>query len=324
MHISDALISPVVGGALWATSVGIGVLMLKDENGEGLQDRVVLSGVAGAFVFAAQMVNFTIPGTGSSGHLAGGLLLAVLLGPRLGYLTLASVLLIQSLLFADGGLLAFGCNVFNLAAMGCLMAYNLVYRPLMAGNPGPQRRMLATVLAAVVGLQAGAFCVVLETLASGRVTLPPMLFLVLMQGIHLAIGIVEGLVTHGILEYLRSMRPELVQDPAQTPVATKRILVSFAVMAVVISGGISLLASGLPDGLEWSLEKTVTGELGTNDGIHGVFESVQSMTARLPDYGMGEGVLLGSSAAGVIGAVVTLIVVWTIGWGYRQWWLKRS
>ena len=89
---------------------------------DGDDRRVPLMGVLGAFVFAAQMVNFAIPGTGSSGHLGGGLLLAILLGPRAAFIVIASVLIVQALFFADGGLLALGCNVFNLGFFPAFVA----------------------------------------------------------------------------------------------------------------------------------------------------------------------------------------------------------
>ena len=125
MHMADALISPAVGGTMWAASAGlIGYCSkkLKDD----LDDRKIpLMGVVGAFIFAAQMINFTIPGTGSSGHIGGGMILAILLGPHAAFLTMASVLFIQALFFADGGLLALGCNIFNLGFFPCFLAYPL-------------------------------------------------------------------------------------------------------------------------------------------------------------------------------------------------------
>jgi cobalt/nickel transport system permease protein len=133
MHMADALVSPAVGATLGAVS---GALLihsswrLRKELDTG---RVPLMGVLGAFVFAAQMINFSIPGTGSSGHLGGGLLLAILLGPQAAYLTIASVLVVQALFFADGGLLALGCNLFNLGFFPAFVAYPLLTRPLLGG-----------------------------------------------------------------------------------------------------------------------------------------------------------------------------------------------
>ena len=121
MHMADALLSPAVGGAMTVVSAAAIGYAVKKISRDGLDEKKIpLMGVMGAFVFAGQMINFTIPGTGSSGHIGGGVLLAALLGPYPALIALASVLLIQCLLFADGGLLAYGCNVFNMGVCACL------------------------------------------------------------------------------------------------------------------------------------------------------------------------------------------------------------
>jgi len=160
MHMADALLSPAVGGTLWAVSAA-GIAYCARKVRDDLDERKVpLMGVLGAFLFAAQMINFSIPGTGSSGHLGGGLLLAILLGPHAAFLTVASVLVVQALFFADGGLLALGCNIFNLGFFPAFVAYPLVYQRIAGARPSPARLSVATIVAAVVGLQLGAFGVV--------------------------------------------------------------------------------------------------------------------------------------------------------------------
>src|SRR5512144_1420723 len=135
MHMADALISPAVGGTMWAAAAGLTVYSARKLK-EGLDDsKVPLMGVLGAFVFAAQMINFTIPGTGSSGHLSGGLLLAILLGPPAALITIASILMVQALFFADGGVLALGCNIVNMGLFPCFIVYTLLYRPLVGRKP---------------------------------------------------------------------------------------------------------------------------------------------------------------------------------------------
>jgi len=128
MHVSDALISPQVGIAFWAISAGAAAYAIKKIDLESDRQQLPLVGVMGAFTFAAQMINFTIPGTGASGHLTGGLLLSVLLGPHLAFLTMMSLLLIQALFFADGGLIAYGVNVFNMGVLSCYLIYPFVYK----------------------------------------------------------------------------------------------------------------------------------------------------------------------------------------------------
>ena len=214
MHMADALLSPAVGGAFWAGTIGtIGYASKKLK--EHPDDRKIpLMGVLGAFIFASQMINFTIPGTGSSGHLGGGMILAVLLGPHAAFLVMASVLTVQALFFADGGLLALGCNIWNLGIYPCFVAYPLIYKPLAGDGRSARRILVASLASGIVGLQMGAFSVVLQTLLSGKTALPFGTFLLMMQPIHLAIGIVEGFVTAGVINYVRAARPEILDSSA--------------------------------------------------------------------------------------------------------------
>jgi cobalt/nickel transport system permease protein len=114
---------------MWVATAGVAAYSIKKIKDDMDERKIPLMGVMGAFVFAAQMINFAIPATGSSGHLGGGLMLAILLGPYAGFLTMASILTIQALFFADGGLLALGCNIFNLGFFTCFVAYPLIYKP---------------------------------------------------------------------------------------------------------------------------------------------------------------------------------------------------
>ena len=134
MHMADALISPAVGGTMWAASAATIAYCSKKVKEDLDERKVPLMGVLGAFVFAAQMINFTIPATGSSGHLGGGMLLAILLGPYAAFLVIASVLVVQALFFADGGLLALGCNIFNLGFFPAFIAYPLIYKKIVKGE----------------------------------------------------------------------------------------------------------------------------------------------------------------------------------------------
>ncbi|HHW00898.1 MAG TPA: cobalamin biosynthesis protein CbiM [Clostridiaceae bacterium] len=212
MHMADALISPAVGGTMLAATAGVAAYSVRKIQNDIDEKKIPLMGVMGAFVFAAQMINFSIAGTGSSGHLAGGMLLAVILGPYAGFLTMASVLLIQALFFADGGLLAFGCNVFNLGFYTCFIVYPLIYKRLTRKGINSGRIFAASILSSIIGLQLGAFSVVLETLLSGKTELPFSAFLMLMLPIHLAIGIVEGLITSAVVVFVWKARPEIIES----------------------------------------------------------------------------------------------------------------
>ena len=130
MHMADALVAPAVAATMYVCSGGAAGFSVKKVRLESDPKKIPVMGVMGAFVFAAQMINFTIPGTGSSGHLCGGMMLTALLGPYAAFLTMIGVLLIQCLLFADGGLLALGCNIWNMAFYGCFLGYFGIDTPI--------------------------------------------------------------------------------------------------------------------------------------------------------------------------------------------------
>ena len=191
MHMADALISPVVGGAFWIASGALIGYSAKKIAEEKDNSKTPLMGVLGAFVFAAQMINFSIPGTGSSGHIGGGLLLTALLGPYRAFIAIASVLTIQCLFFADGGILALGCNIFNLGFFPAFIAYPFIYKLIIGNKQSPGKLAAASIVAADAGLLMGAFSVVVQTLLSGISELPFGTFVLVMLPIHFAIGIVE-------------------------------------------------------------------------------------------------------------------------------------
>ncbi len=263
MHLADALISPAVGGAMWAATAGLTAYSAKKLRKNLDEHKAPLMGVLGAFIFAAQMINFTIPATGSSGHLGGGMILAILLGPYAAFLVMASVLTVQALFFADGGLLALGCNIINMGFFACFIAYPFVYKKIVRRQPTPGRILLGAMVASILALQLGAFGVVLETWFSGLAELSFTAFLLLMQPIHLAIGIVEGLITAAVVSFVWKAHPEILTLTAHHAGARahshKPLLLGLALFAVVTGGGLSWFASTHPDGLEWAV-KGVTGK----------------------------------------------------------------
>ncbi len=306
MHMADALISPAVGGTMWAAAGGLVAYSARRLQEEGDDRKVPLMGVMGAFVFAAQMINFAIPLTGSSGHLGGGTLLAILLGPHAAFLVMASILTVQAFFFADGGLLALGCNIFNLGFFPCFVLYPLVVRPLLGNGPAQARLTAASMAASVLALQLGAFCVVLETLFSGISGLPFGTFVLLMQPIHLAIGIVEGLVTAAVVSFVWKARPEILAAASPARPTGKfelgKVAAGFLVAAVFTGSVLSWFASADPDGLEWSLLKTSgQEELAAPAGIHASLASVQEKTAFLPDYAFRQASPAGGAAGPAAG-----------------------
>lgn len=307
MHMADALVSPAVAGTAGAAAAALIAVAAAKVKKIRRDDIVPLMGVMGAFVFAAQMINFTIPGTGSSGHIIGGILLAAVVGPWAGFITLCSVLIIQCLVFADGGLMALGCNILNMAAASCLIGYPLVFRPIAGRSTKPVRLMAASVAASVAALEIGALAVTFETEISGVTALPTQTFLTFMLPIHLAIGAVEGLATGAVLAFIARYRPETLYRPAMQPdtsdtigtPATRRgarkVIWGFIAAALLLAGGFTWLASAYPDGLEWSVEKTS----GLTD-----LPSAMAPTALMPDYN--------STFAGIIGAVIVMIMLWAV------------
>lgn len=337
MHMADALISPAVGGVMWAAAAGTVLYAGKKVQKNLDENKIPLMGVMGAFVFAAQMVNFSIPGTGSSGHLLGALLLAIVLGPHAAFISIASILTVQCLFFADGGLLALGANIINMGFFGSCVAYPLIYKPLAGTSPSPGRILLASIAASVIGLQLGAFGVVLETVFSGITELPFSTFVLLMQPIHAAIGLVEGLITAAVVVFVLKESPEILHKAALSQpfgsIPLKRVMLAFLIATLFVGGALSWFASADPDGLEWSVAN-VTGEeeLQAPDGVHQLFAEIQEKFSILPDYNFKQpeaaeaatpakeswpAVDGGTSIAGIVGSLLTLALVYSIGKGVR-------
>jgi cobalt/nickel transport system permease protein len=334
MHMADALISPAVGGSMLAVTagmIGYSSKKLKDN----LDEKIIpLMGVLGAFIFAGQMINFTIPATGSSGHIGGGMLLAILLGPYAAFITIASVLIIQAFFFADGGLLALGCNIFNLGFFPCFICYPFIYKKIAGAGINRKKILIGSTVAVIIGLQMGAFSVVMETIASGISSLPFKTFVLLMQPIHLAIGIVEGVATSAVILFIYNAQPEFVagmsaEKGAGSPIPAGKVVFGLIAGAVIIGGLLSWFASTHPDGLEWAMFKTAgVEELESPEhGIHSLLSELQQKTAFLPDYGFkasenapaeeGEpawpSVNSGTSVSGIVGGVLTLLLAAVAG-----------
>ena len=341
MHMADALINPAVGGTMWIVTAGL-IAFCARKVKQTMNDKLVpMMGVLGAFIFAAMMINFSIPGTGSSGHLGGGLILTILLGPYAAFLVISSVLVVQAFFFADGGLLALGCNIFNLGFFPAFIAYPFIYRVIARDEHGTLRAWIAAMVAAVVGLQLGAFGVVLETKASGISELPFGAFILLMQPIHLAIGIVEGLAMAAVVAFVARARPEAL-FPAQAALESRNsirpLLIGLLIAAAIVGGAASWFASTHPDGLEWVIAK-VSGQAevsGTQDNLHKGLGQLQEKTAFLPDYGFKStgteaapaektatepeqrpAVSAGTSVSGIVGGLITLGLASLIGFALK-------
>ena len=335
MHMADALLAPAVAATMYVasgTAAGISIRQLRKTEDPA---KLPTMAVTAALVVASQMINYTIPGTGSSGHMCGGMLLSALLGPQAGFLSMVVILAIQCLFFADGGLMALGANCWNMAFYGCFVGYYLIWRPIMrsswfkgSGAKAATRMKIiaASVIGCVLTLQLGAFSVVVETSLSGITELPFKAFVGLMQPIHLAIGLVEGLITSAVLLFVFESRPELLMDvnAEENGLAAKRSLKStiliLAAVALVVGGGLSLLASSNPDGLEWALfgnaEAGYSENMGLDEENFGVESdladgaaNVQEKTAFLPDYAFPDSEsAAGTTVSGIVGAAIVAAV----------------
>ena len=328
MHMADALLAPAVAATMNVASGTVAGVSVHKLRRDDEPKKLPTMAVTAALVFAGQMINYTIPGTGSSGHMCGGMLLSALLGPQAGFLSMIVILAIQCLFFADGGLMALGANVWNMAFYGCFVGYYLIWRPIMQSRLFGEGRgamrgriLLASILGCVISLQLGAFSVVIETSLSGITDLPFGAFTALMLPIHLAIGLVEGLITSAVLLFVFEARPELLQcvdvPEGETPKGSlKAVIAVLAVVALLVGGGLSLLASSNPDGLEWALfgnsEAGYSENMGLDEEDFGVASAaadtagqIQEKTSFLPDYALPDNDSpAGTSLSGIVGSAM--------------------
>lgn len=302
--MADALVAPPVAISAGVISAFMIALSSQKVSKSGRNDIVPMMGVLGAFVFAAQMINFSIPGTGSSGHIIGGILLASMLGPWAAYITLSSVLIIQCLVFADGGLMALGCNLLNMGVMSCLVGYPFIYRPIAGKSLSRGRIMTASIAGCIIALELGALLVTAETTISGITELPARDFLLLMIPIHFVIGLCEGIATGAIICFVSAYKPDMLysrsietqEEKRRMPKKTIVLLSVFAIAALFMAVTFTFIASDNPDGLEWSiLNLTGATEIG---------DSMTPPTAVMPDYD--------SSFSGIVGGAIVVITVWAV------------
>lgn len=337
MHMANELLSvPVAAGTLAIAAAGLGFICRKVRQVIAT-DKLALMGILGAFVFAAQMVNFQLPAMpGTSGHMVGAVLLAIILGPHLGAIVISSVVIIQCLIFQDGGLLALGCNIINMGLIPSYLGYFL-YKVVTTGQFSSLKAYVGVILACVLAIEAGAILVPIQAALSGVLAVPFPTFLITMIGVHFLVGFAEGLITVTVLAYLQQVRPDVVMDslPGKVRLSRKAVLVTLAVFTIIVGAGLSLLASDFPDGLEWSyaerpdqpgFEAAVSNE----DSRITTVDNFQSKYTPLPDYsirasklgeaGPEEAELSAgwTSFAGVVGSAVTMVFIWLAAWILRK------
>ncbi len=299
MHIPDGFVSvPVAAATTVASVVGLGIALGRSKDAFGVRRAPVL-GLTTAFIFAAQMINFPVAG-GTSGHLLGGALAAIVLGsPWAGALCIATVLIIQAVLFADGGITALGANIFNMAFIGVWVGWSLTQTIHRLFGGSKSRLPLAAGIAAAVSVVVAAITAALQLGISGTANLG--VILPAMTGVHILIGVGEGLITGSVLAYLVKARPDLLPGSDEQQI---RSWVVPVVSILLIAGLLSLFASAWPDGLEKVAEDT---------GFIDLAEKIRiSVPTPFADYTFNNNEGIGTSIAGILGSIVCFGVAWGI------------
>ncbi|HYL34982.1 MAG TPA: energy-coupling factor ABC transporter permease [Bryobacteraceae bacterium] len=238
MHIPDNFLSTPVWAALDAVSISAVGLMVKRASRELEETRVPLLGVMGAFVFAAQMINFPV-GAGTSGHLVGGALLACTLGPAPAVLVMTTIIAIQAIVFQDGGVLALGANVFNMAVAGVLVGY----WPFQLW--GASRRRTAIFMGGFLSVMASGSLALAELLISGVAM--PQAWVFTSLGLFAVNAIIEGAITISVIQALEKVNPGFVQQAKRS---SGRALAALSGAGVLLGITGFLLASSAPDGIQ--------------------------------------------------------------------------
>ena len=242
MHIPDGFLSVAISIFSWVMTVAILAVAIRKTNKALGERQVPLMGIMAAFIFAAQMINFPVAG-GTSGHLLGGALAAIILGPWAGMLVMTAVIAVQGLLFQDGGLLVMGANIFNMGLLTAAVGYGL-YRTVIGRSN--RTKLIVAGLAAWVSVMTGALATSLELWLSGtaklNIVVPAML------GVHALIGIGEALVTVAALAFIFRTRPDLLGEQSVSAKGGRGWVVAGALITLVVVL-LSPLASVDPDGL---------------------------------------------------------------------------
>jgi len=297
MHIPDGYLGlkTLIGtGAVSAASMAWALRRAK----AALDQRLIpMMGIMAAFVFAAQMINFPVLG-GTSGHLVGGALAAILMGPAAGIIIIGSVLIIQLLLFADGGVFALAANMFNMAVIGVIVGYG-TYRVVCRFIEGKKGIFIGSMMAGWLSTVVAAIFCGLELAVSGAVA--PSVVIPAMGLVHMAIGVGEGLITAFAVLFVLNVRPDLVATAKKVrrPFTVREIGIGTGV-AVVVAFLLSPFASSFPDGLERVAEK-----LGFDH-----MAAASALPSPLTDYTF-PGVaspFLKTALAGLIGTAVVFVL----------------
>lgn len=301
LHIPDGFLNVAVSVVCWIITIVTLSLAVSKTNKSLGEKQIPLMGVMAAFIFAAQMINFPVAG-GTSGHLLGGVLASIVLGPWAGMLVMTAVIALQALLFQDGGLLVMGANILNMGLITAAIGYGL-YRSV--SGQSKTMKLAVVGVAAWLSVMAGALFTALQLWLSGTsqlgIVIPAML------GVHTFIGLGEALITVSALGFIMQTRPDLLGEGSESASGSRGWIVAGGIITLLVVL-ISPFASADPDGLE-----RVAGDLG-------FLEAGQSSPfSIIPDYTLP---FLGNTAlstilAGVVGIVVVAAIMMLIGRGLK-------
>jgi cobalt/nickel transport system permease protein len=338
MHVPDGFINAPVSAVAGVVAAGAVAVSLRGARRELDERTAPLAGLVAAFIFAVQMLNFPVA-AGTSGHLLGGALAAILVGPFTGILCVSVVLLMQGILFADGGLTALGVNISVMAVVTSLVAY-VVFRGLVKVLPGKRRSItVSAFVAALISVPAAAAAFTLVYAIGGTTDVPIGSVLTAMVGVHVLIGIGEAAITAATVGAVIAVRPdlvhgargltaplklrvngELVDAPAAEPApasalvaarSTRTLLLAGLGTSLLLAGVVSFYASADPDGLE---------KVAADKGIDAKVEDHAAADSPLADYGV-EGLdsaRIAGGLAGVIGVGVTVVAGTGVFWSVRR------
>ncbi|MFJ4472753.1 energy-coupling factor ABC transporter permease [Streptomyces sp. NPDC089424] len=334
MHVPDGFINAPTSAVAGVVAAGAVAVSLRGARRELDERTAPLAGLVAAFIFAVQMLNFPVA-AGTSGHLLGGALAAILVGPYTGALCISVVLLMQGVLFADGGLTALGVNITDMSVVGVGVAY-VVFRGLVKLLPRTRRSLTsASFVAALVSVPAAALAFTAFYAIGGTTDVPIGKVATAMVGVHVLIGIGEAVITALTVGAVVAVRPDLVYDArdlrrplklrvggeivdapaAEAPVPVHRtshrtLLLSGLATSLVLAGVVSFYASASPDGLE---------KVAEDKGFAASAEEHHNADSPLADYGVRDvdNARVSGGLAGVIGVGVTVAAGSAIFWAVR-------
>ncbi|MFF0464236.1 energy-coupling factor ABC transporter permease [Streptomyces mexicanus] len=336
MHVPDGFIDAPTSAATGVIAAGALAVSLRGARRELDERTAPLAGLVAAFIFAVQMLNFPVA-AGTSGHLLGGALAAILVGPYTGVLCVSVVLLMQGILFADGGLTALGVNITDMAIVTTVVSY-AVFRGLVKVLPRRRRSVtVASFAAALVSVPAAAVAFTLIYAVGGTTDVPIGKVATAMIGVHVLIGIGEAVITALTVGAVIAVRPDLVYGarglqqrlklrvggelvdapvaaPEPAPAAARshrKLWITGLVTSLVLAGFVSFYASASPDGLE---------KVAHDKGIDKKEEKHAAADSPLADYGVKDvsDARLSGGLAGVIGVGVTVVVGSSVFWVVRR------